>query len=145
MVLSVSVHSCCLLLDYDQFAWFMDLTFQVPMQCRSLQPRTLAFTTRCIHVCVCILLWPSCFILSGTISNCPLLFHSSILDTFWPGSGVGRVIFWCHIFLPFHTVHGVLEVRLLQWVANPSSSGLHFVRTLRYDPSVLGSPASHGS
>ena len=28
---------------------------------------------------------------SGAVSNCPLLFPSSILDTFWPGG--------CHIFL----------------------------------------------
>ena len=75
------------------------------------------------------------------ISNCPLLFPSSILDTFQPGG----LIFWCHIFLPFHTVHGVLTARIPECFAIPSSSGLYFVRTLHYDPSVLGGPAQHGS
>ena len=38
---------------------------------------------------------------------------SASLDTFWPGG----LIFWCHIFLPFHTVHEVLVARILEWVA----------------------------
>ena len=69
------------------------------------------------------------FILPVTIS---LLFPSSLLDTNWPGG----LIFWYHVFLPFHTVHGVLEARILEWFAIPSSRGPHFVRTLHYDPSV---------
>ena len=47
--------------------------------------------------------------------------------------------------LPFHTVHGVLETRILMWFAIPSSGGPCFVRTLHYDPSILGSPAQRGS
>ena len=39
------------------------------------------FTTRHIHNLASFLLWPIRFILSGAISNCPLLFLSSILDT----------------------------------------------------------------
>ena len=39
-------------------------------------------TTRHIHNWVPVPLWPSHFILSGAISNCPLLYLSSILDTF---------------------------------------------------------------
>ena len=38
-------------------------------------------------------------------------------------------LFQCHIFLPFHTVHGVLKARILKWFAIPFSSGPHFVRT----------------
>ena len=45
----------------------------------------------------------------------------------------------------FHTVHGVLKARILKWFAIPFSSGPHFVRTLHYDPSVLGGPTRHGS
>ena len=53
------------------------------------------------------------------------LFSSSILDTFRPG---GRgLIFRCHIFLPFHIVHGVLAARILEWFAILSSSGSCFV------------------
>ena len=58
------------------------------------------------------------FILSGAISNFPPLFPTSILDTYQPGG----VIFWYHIFLPFHTVHGVLAT-ILVWFAIPSSHG----------------------
>ena len=32
------------------------------------------------------------------------------------------------IFLPFHTVHGVLQARILKWFAIPFSSGPHSVR-----------------
>ena len=49
------------------------------------------------------------------------------------------------IFLPFHTIHGVLKARILTWFAIPFSSGPHFVRTLHYDLSILGGPTRHGS
>ena len=41
---------------------------------------------------------------------------SSKLGTYWPG----EFIFQCSIFLPFHTVHGVLKARILQWFPFPS-------------------------
>ena len=82
------------------------------------------------------LLWLHPFILSGVIS--PLIF-SSILGTCRPG----EFIFLYPIFLPFHTVHGVLKARILKWFAIPFSSGPHFVRTLHHDPSVLGDPTWH--
>ena len=44
--------------------------------------------------------------LSGVIS--PLI-SSSILGTYRPE----EFIFWCPIFLPFHTVHGILKVRIV--------------------------------
>ena len=50
---------------------------------------------------------------SVATSNCPPLFPSSMLDTVFPGG----LIFQCHIFLPFHTFHWVLESRILEWVA----------------------------
>ena len=52
----------------------------------------LTFTTRHIHNIASFLLWPSHFILFGAIHNCPLLFPSSILDTFWPGVGGGHLL-----------------------------------------------------
>ena len=85
--------------------------------------------------------WLSCsssFILSGVIS--PLI-SSSILGTYQPE----EFIFQCAIFLPFHTVHGVLKVRILKWFAIPFSSGPHFVRTVHHDPSISGGPTGHGS
>ena len=37
------------------------------------------------------------------------------------------------LFLPFHTVHGVLKARVLKWFAIPFSSGPRFVRPLHHD------------
>ena len=71
---------------------------------------------------------------SGVIS--PLI-SSSIFDTYWPE----EFIFECPIFLPFHTVHGVLKARILKWLAIPFSSGPCSVRPLHHDPPILGCPA----
>ena len=66
------------------------------------------------------------------------------VHTFQPG----RLMFCCHMFLPFHTVPGVLQARILEWFAIPSSSGPCVVRTLHYDsydPPILGDPIWNGS
>ena len=120
--------------------WFMDLTFQVPMQYCSLQHWTSLpspVTTGLIHNWVLFLLWLHLFILSGVISP---LNSSSILGIYRPK----EFSFQCPIFLPFHTVHGVLKARMLKWFATAFSSGPHFVRTLYHDLSVLGGPTWHG-
>ena len=57
------------------------------------------FTTRTIYNWLSFPLWPSCFILSGAVSNCPPLFPSSILDTFWPGGSLSRAISFCLFIL----------------------------------------------
>ena len=84
-------------LTTSNLLWFMDLTFQVPMQYYSLQYWILlslqthpwlgiiSTLTHLLHS-------------SWSYSNCPSLFPSSILDTFRPEA----VIFQCHIFLPFY-------------------------------------------
>ena len=84
------------------------------------------------------LLWLCLSMLSGVISP---LFSSSILDTYRPV----EFIFQCPVFLPFHTVHGVLKAGILNWFVIPFSSGPCFVRTFHHDPSVLGDPTLHGS
>ena len=56
-----------------------------------------------------------------------LLFSSSVLGIYWPG----EFIFQCYIFLPFHTVHVVLNARMLKWFNIPFYSGLCFVSTLQ--------------
>ena len=109
-------------LTMSNLPWFKDLTFQVPMQYCSLA-LNFAFTTRHTHNWVMFLLYPSLFILSGAVS---LLFSSSILDTWQPEV----LIFQCHIFLSFHTVHGVLKARIPKWFAIPFSSGPTFCPTL---------------
>ena len=65
---------------------------------------------------------------------------TSLLSTYWHG----EFIFLCPIFLPFHTVHGVLKARILKWFAIPFSSGPHSVRPLHHDPAVLGGSTLHG-
>ena len=87
------------------------------------------FTTRHTHNCMLFLLWVSLFITSGE------------LDTYQPG----QFIFQCRIFLPFHSVHGVLKAIVLKWLAIPFCSGPRVVRTLHHGPSVLGGPTAHGS
>ena len=91
-----------------------------------------------IHKWVLFLLWLHLFILPGVISP---LFSSSILDMYQPG----EFIFQCSIFLPFHTVHGVLKARMLKQFAILFFSGSRFVRNLHHDLSVLGGPTRHGS
>ena len=63
--------------------------------------------------------------------------HSSPVAYSTP-SDLRGLIFWCHIFLPFHYVHGVLTARILEWFAILSPSGSPFDRTLHYDLSFLG-------
>ena len=83
-----------------------------------------------IHNWALFSLWLSIFILSGVIFP---LFSSSILGTYCPG----EFIFWCHILLPFHTVHWVFKARILKWFVISFSSGPCFVRTLHHDTSIL--------
>ena len=85
---------------------FMDLTFQVPMQYCSLQLWNLLSPLDTSSTGVSFLLWLSFFILSGVIF---LLFPNSILVTYQPEG----LILQCHIFLSFHTIHGVLKARML--------------------------------
>ena len=45
------------------------------------------------------------------------------------------------VYLLFHTVHGVLVERKLEWFAIPSSSGPRFIRTLHCDLFIFSGPA----
>ena len=76
----------------------------------------LSSITSHINNWVLFFLWLHLFILSGVIS---LLISSSILGTY----RLGEFLCQCPIFLPFHTVHGVLKSGILKWFANPFSSG----------------------
>ena len=46
-------------------------------------------------------------------------------------------ILFFFLFSPFHTLYGVLEAKILEWFALPSSSGPHFAVTIHYDLSIL--------
>ena len=91
---------CCLMTSV--LPWSMDLTFWFLCNFVYYIIGLYTFTTRHIHKCVLFLLFLSLFIPSGPTS---LLFSSSILGTYQ----LGEFIFQCHIFLPFHIVHGILK------------------------------------
>ena len=94
----VNVHSWHLLLDHIQFTLIHRLNipgcyavFFFLQHWTLLSPPDTS-TEQLFPLC------PNCFILTGAISNCSLLFPSSILNTFQPR----ELIIWCHIFfLPF--------------------------------------------
>ena len=121
-------------LTTSNFPWFIDLPFQVPMQYCSLHHQTLlpspvtSTNGCCFHF--------------GSIS----LFFL-VLFLHWAPNYLGSSSFsvQCNIFLPFHTVHGVLKTRIPKWFAIPFSSGPQFVRTPPHDPSILGGPTWPGS
>ena len=97
----------------------MDLTFQVPVQYCSLQHQS-SLPSPVTPTLGIVFALAQPFILSGVISP---FFSSSILGTYRPG----EFIFWCHTFLPFHTVHWVLKARRLKWLSISFSSGPYFV------------------
>ena len=84
------------------------------------------------------LLWPSHFIVSRAICNCPPSFISSIVNIFWSGTGGSSSSLY---LLPFHLVHGVPQTRVLKCIAISSSTGPNSVRTLHYDLSIMDGPA----
>ena len=98
-------------LTTSNLPWFMDLTFQVPMQYCSLQHWTLLPSPITSQLGV-VSFWLCLFILSGVISP---RFSSSVLGTYQPV----EFVFQCLTFLPFHTVHGILKARILKWFAIP--------------------------
>ena len=96
MLMFILAISC---LTTSNLSWFMDQTLQVPMQYCYLQHPTLlspldTFTAKC-H-----------FHFGSTASFFLELFLWSSPVAYWTPLNVGGLIFWCHIFLPFHTVHG---------------------------------------
>ena len=107
-------------LTTSNLPWFMDLTFQVPMQYCSLQHRTLlpspvTSTTGCCFFFVSV----SSFFLE-------LVLHWSPV-AYWAPTDLGSSSFSVLSFLPFHTVQGVLKARILKWFAIPFSSEPRFV------------------
>ena len=134
---NVDVHSCHFLFDHFQFALIHGPNIPGSYAILLFIASDFTSITSHIHNWILFLLWVHPFILSGVIS--PLI-SSNILGTYRRG----EFIFQCPIFLPFHTVHGVLKARILKWFAIPFSSGQRFVRTLHHDPSILGGPTWHG-
>ena len=88
----------CLIIS--NLPWFMDPNIPGSYAILFFTVSDFTFITTHIYNWALFLLWLSLFIPSGAIS---LVSFSSILDTSQPGAGNIQ----CHIFLPFHTAHGV--------------------------------------
>ena len=113
-------------LTASNLPWFMDLTFEVPIQYCSLQHRTLLLSPGTFTAGCCF-----CF---GSISSffLELLTHWSPVAYWAPtnlGSSSSSVLSFC-IFILFMWV---LKAGILKWFPIPSSSGPHIVRTLHHD------------
>ena len=123
-----------LAISFDHFQFALIHGPNIPGSCAVLffTASDLASITNHIHSFVLFLIWLRLFILSGVIS--PLI-SSSILGTYPPG----EFIFKCHIFLPFHTVHGVLKARI-EVVCHPFLQWTTFCQTSPPWPVCLGWP-----
>ena len=100
-------YSCHLLVEHIQFTLIHGPNIPGSYEILFFTASDFTFTTfRHIQIWASYPLWPRLFIPSGAISP---LSPSSIWDTCRPGG----LIFRCHIFLPFHTVHEVLEGGIL--------------------------------
>ena len=110
-------------LTSSNLPWFMDLTFQVPMQYCSLQHRILRPSHPVTSTAGC------CFSLAPSLHSFWSYFSTLLQEHIGhlPTQGVHLSVSY---FLPFHTVHGVLKARILKWFSIPFSSGSRFVRTL---------------
>ena len=95
--------------------------------------------------------WHSRFLCNVALYSIRLYFHLQshpwlgIFFSFTPSLHSFWGVHLSVSFLPFHTVHGDLKVRILKWFAILFSNGPCFVRTLHHDLSILGGPTWHGS
>jgi len=90
---------------------FMDLTFQITMQYCPLQNQTLLASPITSTT-------GSCFHFGSIFSFFLHLFSHSSPVAYWNSTYQPEEFsFQCHIFLPFHTVHGILKTRILKWFA----------------------------
>ena len=110
--MTVDFHSCHPLFDHFQLALIHGPNIPCSYAILLFTASDFASITSQLHDWVLFLLWLHLFILFLVIS--PLI-SSSILGTYQP-----EFNFQCPIFLPFHTVHGVLKARILKWFAIPS-------------------------
>ena len=124
-------------LTASNLPWFIDLTFQFPMQYCFLQNQTLLSKP--------VTSTPEHYFRFGsaTVFFLELFLHSSP-GAYWAPTNLGSSSLSV-IFLPFILFIGFSQGKNTKWFAIPFSSGPHFVRTLHHDPSVLGGPTWHGS
>ena len=85
-------------LTISNLPWFMDLTFQFLMQHYSLKHQTLLLPLDILNWAL-FLLWPSHFIPSGAITNCPPHFLNSIWTPCRLGGSSSGVVSFCLFIL----------------------------------------------
>ena len=119
-------------LTTSNLPWFIDLTFQVPMQYCSLQH----YFNHLSHPQLVL------FCFSSVSSFFPELFLHSCPVTYWAPTDLGSSSFSVLSFCLFILFIGFSM--LLKVFAIPFSSGPRCVRTLHHDLSVLGGPSRHG-
>ena len=130
----------CLAISYlSNLTWFMDLTFQAPMQYCSLQHQTLPSPPDSSKT--------GCYFWFGSASLFLLeLFLHCFPVAYWTPTNLGDLSFSVIFFIfPFHTVNGLLGAKILKWFTISFSYGPSFVRTVHHDPSILDNFAWHGS
>ena len=101
--------------------WFMDLKFQVPRQYCSFQHLILLLSQDTFTAEHCFCFGSATLFILGLL----IVFLCSSPVEYWIPLDPGELIFWCHIFLSFYTVHEVLMAIILGWFAIPSLSGSH--------------------
>ena len=118
--------------------WFMDLTFQVPMQHWSLQHWTLLLspvpsTTGC------------CFCFGSILSFFLESFLHWSLVAYWAPTDLGSSSFSVLSFCLFMLFLGFSRQEYWSGLPFPSPVEPRFIRTLHHDPSILAGPTWHGS
>ena len=114
LILKTSVFTLTISCLTTNLTWFIDLTSHVPMQYCSFQHWTLLspqYISPIWHV-----FWFSLFTGFRAMT---LLFPSSLLVTYYPVKWE-RVIFQCHIFLTFCTLHGFSRQEYVSGLPFPS-------------------------
>ena len=121
------VHLLHLLLDHVQFTLIHGSNIAGYYARLFFIASDFTFITRHIHSWASFLLWPSCFILSQAISSCPLLFPSSILDTFNLGTHLSVSYLLAFLYSPWGFLSKYTEVVcpcFLQWITFCQNSPL---------------------
>ena len=122
---NIGVHFCHLLCDHLQFTLVHGLIIPGSYAILFFTASDFTSISSHIHNWALFLLWLcSSFFLELFLHSSPLA-HRHLLTR--------EFIFQWHIFLPFHTVHGVLMTRILKWFPIPFSNGPRFVSTPHHD------------
>ena len=102
--------------NWTELNWWTNMpgSYAIVFFKSTIKTLDFTFTSRYIHNWALFLLWSGHFILSGAVIHCPLLFP--VANRTW------KAHLLVSSLLPFHTVHGILMERILEWFAIWSST-----------------------